>query len=84
MGISVPNSHWGLAAIPASKLPYPWVGQGEFQSVVFFLGCSVCLFLKGSTRHRATAVLSALRSRLSYGQCLPDNKKWTHGCHGSS
>lgn len=66
---TVPNGHfcpqhkWGIAAIPTSNLSCPWMVQSGFQSVVFLLGCSVRLFLKGSIRHKATTVLCALRSR---------------------
>lgn len=48
--ISVLNTN----AIPASKLPYLWMVQGEFQSVVILLRYSVCLFLRGPTRRGAT------------------------------
>lgn len=77
--ISVLNTN----AIPASKLPYLWMVQGEFQSAVILLRYSVCLFLS-PTRLGATTVLSALRSRFSYGQRPPDNRTRTHGCCGSS
>lgn len=78
--ISVLNTN----AIPASKLPYLLMVQGEFQSAVILLRYSVCLLLRGPTRHGATAVLTTLRSRFSYGRCPPDNRKWTHGHRGSS